>query len=491
MFGKNLKITTKLTISTAVFLVPLAVMFYLLISVSFDSINRYKNEMKGLACLRPAVSLMQIIPQYMRISLDGSSGGKEKISENVTNQLSELNRACQKNFGWSSPRQLADNWNILLNGTEEQQLAAYEQCVKILRAFIAEIANEAGLITDPELENIYLALTATSEMPLMQERIAGLENIFRRHKNRTISEGQLDELKSYATLLVDSDFDSVQTALNAVNDARTKSGQTEIIRVFESPSKAYHDAANSLRSELTRIIAELEEKIDAAARARTRNLREPVLDLNSVSMITGASGLLNNAIYRLQNTAFDRLETLLDARLENLQGHLVRSVILSAAATLAAFVIVFFTTLGIRQSARTAGRVFKTLEKNDLSITVTARAQDELGELLVSLGAFLEKLKTAFASFNQNALMVSTAVHDLSASSKEITTTANEQSASVAEIVSTMENSKNLSEQVAVKTGEVADLAAKTQEFSQRGAELRNANQVMMQKIREQNAKII
>lgn len=58
MFGKNLKITTKLTIATAVFLVPLTVMFYLLISVLFDSINRYKNEMKELACLRPAVSLI-------------------------------------------------------------------------------------------------------------------------------------------------------------------------------------------------------------------------------------------------------------------------------------------------------------------------------------------------------------------------------------------------------------------------------------------------
>jgi methyl-accepting chemotaxis protein len=87
--------------------------------------------------------------------------------------------------------------------------------------------------------------------------------------------------------------------------------------------------------------------------------------------------------------------------------------------------------------------------------------------------------------------MVAISVYDLSASAKEITTTANEQSASVSEIVSTMENSKNLSEQMAAKTTEVADLSKQTQELSLKGAELRDANQEMMEDIRVQNGKII
>jgi methyl-accepting chemotaxis protein len=87
--------------------------------------------------------------------------------------------------------------------------------------------------------------------------------------------------------------------------------------------------------------------------------------------------------------------------------------------------------------------------------------------------------------------MIFTAVHDLSTSAQEITTTANEQSASVAEIVSTMENNKNLSSQVTAKTVEVAELAARTEELSLCGAELRDANEEMMMNIRNQNAKIV
>ena len=54
-----------------------------------------------------------------------------------------------------------------------------------------------------------------------------------------------------------------------------------------------------------------------------------------------------------------------------------------------------------------------------------------------------------------------------------------------------MEGSKNLSEQIAFKTTEVANLALETQELSSKGADLREANQDMMEDIRKQNQKII
>jgi methyl-accepting chemotaxis protein len=149
------------------------------------------------------------------------------------------------------------------------------------------------------------------------------------------------------------------------------------------------------------------------------------------------------------------------------------------------------TNTTISRSTAQLARLFKGLQNNDLSLALTVESQDEFGELMSAFNRFLEKLRTVFVSFSQNASMVSTSVYDLSASAKEISTTSNEQSTSVAEIVATMDDNKNLSRQVAAKTAEVADLMAKTQELSQRGAELRDVNQDMMQDIRDQNAKII
>jgi methyl-accepting chemotaxis protein len=159
-----------------------------------------------------------------------------------------------------------------------------------------------------------------------------------------------------------------------------------------------------------------------------------------------------------------------------------------------AFIALLVLTLCILDSRQTAGslkRLFRGLEANDLSLRLEAQSNDEFGELAAAVTRFLARLREAFDTFTHDANLVAGSVYDLSSSAKEITTTANQQSASVSEIVSTMESSKNLSEQMATKTAEVADLAVQTENLSRKGADLRDANQEMMEGIRTQNVKII
>ena len=166
---------------------------------------------------------------------------------------------------------------------------------------------------------------------------------------------------------------------------------------------------------------------------------------------------------------------------------------ISMMTVIALIFIIFclFITSLLQRSTFMANQIYKSLEENDLSLQIEVKTRDELGELMTGIGNFLEKLKSAFTLFTQNASMVSAAVYDISSSTREITTTANEQSASVAEIVSTMENNKNLSVQVADKTVEVAELADETQNLSRHGASLHDENDKMMQDIRNQNYKIV
>jgi methyl-accepting chemotaxis protein len=152
---------------------------------------------------------------------------------------------------------------------------------------------------------------------------------------------------------------------------------------------------------------------------------------------------------------------------------------------------ILFILMDIKGSANNLKQLFTGLEKDDLSLSLTTRSGDEFGKLFMVFNRFLTRLREVFDSFSHDANMVVIAVYEISASTKEITTTANQQSASVSEIVSTMENNKNLSEQMAAKTAEVADLAKQTQDLSRKGVELRDANQVMMEEIRSQNGTII
>jgi methyl-accepting chemotaxis protein len=156
-----------------------------------------------------------------------------------------------------------------------------------------------------------------------------------------------------------------------------------------------------------------------------------------------------------------------------------------------AIAFVAFITMDINKSVGTLKMLFKGLNENDLTLSLKIHSKDEFGDLMTAFNGFLNILRSTFGSFKQSAQLVSNSVFDLSSSSKEISTTANEQSSSVSEIVSTMEGSKNMSEQIALKTTEVANLAKETQDLSTKGVELRDANQLMMEEIKNQNQKII
>ena len=469
MIGKNIKITTRLTVSAAAFLLPLAVLFFMIISVSLASIRKGQEELQGIDSVRSALSLMRIVPRYMHMAFDRAAGDQGEARKEAE---FELDRFSQN--GYVSARSLFEAWGIISGGAGEPALAAYEHFVDELCAMIARIGDVSALITDPELESSYLSALLVRELPRLQESTILAGNLVRILGNDGIAApGAVwrSELQRRLVLL-EADHVRVCADFDAIAEIMSHNAETETGGVFEGPLKDYYRAVEQLTAMLENIIT------PRGAGPRVAAVQE-------------AAVRINNAAYQLETVLFERLETLIRARVSAFRRRLVQSLALAIAAAAAAFVIIALTAVNIRRSTRAVHRVFKSLEKNDLSVTVNALSRDELGELMMALGGFLEKLKSAFASFNQNAAMVSTAVYDLSASAKEITTTANEQSASVAEIVSTMENSKNLSEQVATKTVEVADLAARTQELSQRGAELRDANQDMMMDIRDQNAKTI
>ncbi|MCL2193438.1 MAG: methyl-accepting chemotaxis protein, partial [Treponema sp.] len=156
-----------------------------------------------------------------------------------------------------------------------------------------------------------------------------------------------------------------------------------------------------------------------------------------------------------------------------------------------AVIFAFVVSSSLTRPIHEIEKVSAALAVMDFSVHIDSSRKDEIGKMQKAFMQIRDSLKSNFSQFSQNASKVSNAVYDLSSSAKEITTTANEQSTSVAEIVSTMENNKGLSGQIAIKTTEVAELAAQTENLSQHGANLHGDNEHMMADIRKQNSKVV
>ena len=473
---KNLKIKTKLTISASVFLLPLGIMLISIISMSYNSIQKNKKELNGIQVLRPAVALMQIIPQFVRLSVDGASGdiefNKQRTYESITELRDKYSAFFVKEGYIVSPNTLMENWEHLSGTTiRDTVIWAYRNIMQDLHKIVVYTGDISGLITDSDIECAYLVAASVHELPQAQERLVLISNLLRTIEDGAFTQRRREELNRHLQLLIYSDNARIQNRFSAAEALRKRN--TGSLESFENYLKACID------------------RVSYFAEAVEFVLHDEVVNKESIPTLHETSSHTNNATFRLQSAALDRLEEIIKNRISTYTLHLSLSLAAAIVATIIAFWIILITTLGIRSSTNSMGKVFKRLDNNDLSVKIESTSNDELGEFMTALDCFLDKLKLAFHSFNSNTQMVSQAVMELSSSAKEMTATANEQSASVAEIVSTMESNKALSVQAAEKTTEVANLAVQTQDLSRRGAELREVNENMMLDIRNQNAKII
>jgi len=473
---KNVKLTVRLIISVAVFVLPLGIMLFSIVSASLASIRKYSIELNGINVLHPAINLMQSIPQYVNSYIDNPSGNISASKDYTADLLDELTHKYKEYFGHEPVvvpmNNFSENWQHLTNTRiRETILHSYSEIMQDLIKLISYVGDISGLITDSEIEGSYLISSAVHELPQVQERMIFIGNILRTIEAGSFTQRRRSELELHLQLLVHADNARIQKRFNTIESFGKRNSET--FYSFENLLKlCYNDIVH---------YSELVEYV----------INNNVNSAESLSVLFETGINTNNSVYRLQSSALDRLETIINDRINRAWRNFLISLALSLASTVFAFAIIISTINYIRKSTYTIGKVFKRLDENDLTVYIDSLSKDELGELMSALNGFLHKLNTAFTSFGKNAKMVTTAALELSSSAQEITATANEQSANIEEIVKIMENIKELSVQAAENTTEVANLAAKTQELSRKGAELSDINENMMLDIRNQNEKII
>jgi methyl-accepting chemotaxis protein len=475
-FFKNLKLIKKLTISAAVFVLPLGIMLFTIISMSISSIRDDSIELNGIEALNPAINLMRSIPLFVNSSFEDSKDDINNNKQYIIKLLSELNEKHEKYFFDDalnvSPQSLLDNWELLSKTTiRDSFLWAYRQMMLDLNNLIAYVVDISGLVTDRDIESAYLVAAAFHELTQAQDRMVLIENLLRTIQDGAFTQKRKTELLLNLELLMYSDNIRIQNRFHSIENIRNKNINT--FESFEILLKSCYDTIAYFSSSVEYII------------------NEPVINIDAIPVLFETATNANSATYRLQSASLGRLETIIKERIALYRLRLILSLTAAIFATAFAFFIILITTFGIRKSTDSMGVVFKRLNENDLSVTIESISNDELGEFMTLLGDFLSKLRITFSSINKNSSMVSLAMVDLSATARQMAATANEQSASIAEIVSTIEGNTNLTAQSAEKTKEVANLAVQTQELSRRGATIREANESMMFDIKNQNVKII
>ena len=520
MFFSKLKISTKLLISSAVFLIPIGVMLFLIASTTVEKIQKNMDELEGINTLKPAVTVMQNLPEYLNVYLGVKQGDLRSLEGQISGAIRILDREMRRyrTEDRELPNLLSD-WEVLRNTAkdDEEIYDKYQEFAASLASLMNWIGEYSRLILVSDMETYYLIASAITSIPEASLRLVNTGNLLRKNvyeaeavvarwnseladaqalgrrlttlpfegDPRTITFSMLvladNQLIRNNRILFESDRERISGSL-----ALTMSGNTRTARQSNRSAKNA-DAFLELEEKLGRYQDTVTVLSGQFGRMMGFNIQNPI----TVSEFLDTVSQLNTDLCELWAESFNHLDLRIQRNTAVSQRDLILYLLLVFITLGLAVAFVIFITKDISRSVETLKTLFKGLNENDLTLTLPINSKDEFGDLMTAFNGFLNILRSTFGSFKQSAQLVSNSVFDLSSSSKEITTTANEQSTSVSEIVSTMESSKNLSEQIAIKTTEVANLASETQELSSKGAELREANQNMMEDIRKQNQKII
>ena len=167
MFFSKFKISTKLFISSIVFLVPIGVMLFFICSMTIGIIRKTMDEHDGIAMLKPAVTVMQTLPEYLNVYLGLEQGNLRSLDEQITGALRALDRGMSRYIRVSEQPNLLGNWETMkrIETNDIEFYHQYQDFAYSLVNVINRIGEHSGLILVSDINTYYFIDLVMSGIP--------------------------------------------------------------------------------------------------------------------------------------------------------------------------------------------------------------------------------------------------------------------------------------------------------------------------------------
>ncbi len=133
----------------------------------------------------------------------------------------------------------------------------------------------------------------------------------------------------------------------------------------------------------------------------------------------------------------------------------------------------------------------ENIAAGDLTGRVEQKSHDEIGTVSIHFNALIDTVEDMLRRIKSTSAELFESVQNLSVSSQQITATSNEQAAAVKEIVTTMEDSDQLSKNIANRIEEVTRISDNTREVVQTGFSTVQGTLEKMDEIKKSNSETI
>src|SRR5215813_1385261 len=175
----RLKYPRKFALISLLFILPLALVMYFLLSEMNDRIDFAQKEVLGDRYLRTLRKLLEHVPQAGRLAHAYANGGVSLRPELIRKQA-EIDEdlaavaAVDQNLGGILQTAgkfavLQENWRFLKTKTLSLDMSdtdeLYTKLMADIRALISQVGDTSNLILDPDLDSYYLMDSVLLKLP--------------------------------------------------------------------------------------------------------------------------------------------------------------------------------------------------------------------------------------------------------------------------------------------------------------------------------------
>ena len=426
----RLKYPYKFGLVSLVFMIPIVVLLYLLITDINAGLEVARNEQAGIEYLKSLRELMadgqkhrgatagwlggdQAFASKMT-DLQGAIGKEFAAGDEVDKQLGQL---LKMSATW---KELKDKWQAIKGKVNEfkpkESYDHHTEYITLIKAAMVQVADNSGLTLDPEADSFYVQDAVVARLPQLAESLGQVRALGAGVAARDSATGE----ERAQIAVIENAFEE---AMNAVQHGLTVAGE----------------ANDALRKKIDAPLRETHRQVEEFGQFLTNEIvTKKDIKLDSADYFSRATKVIDS-VYGLYDLLYPELQSLLQARIARLSWK--RTSMFSFVAVVVG--VVFYLYLGfylaVINTVRSLDDASRKMAAGDLSIHASDIAHDELGNAARGFNAMVEKLHSVVAQVKEAAVGLSNASEQVSATAQSLSQSSSEQAAGVQETSASVE----------------------------------------------------
>jgi len=453
---RDLKLSSKLGLCGLSFLVPIALLLFLLLKQMAGDIRMTQVEIMGVAAMDPLEDITETMPERLRLSLARMAGENVdvpmgQIDAFLRDRFAELDRrltTCAPALGLTSERlnqvglpQLEPQAFVRATqelaertpATAEELLAQHAKFHSMLTDMREYLADSAQLVLDPELATYYLMYLLVVDIPRAQERLGMLST------SGYMALSGMPGAEAERARLVQLSAAWEQSAVERILDKLAKAQRAlggDRLKALPRAVQAYAEAARSFLQ-----------------LAKGVGVNDPSISrqsfLKAWQNASGAGASLWDQCYPLLKELLQDRSRALKIRMGLALGVSLASVV---GAALLAWTIVTSITAPLARVARIAttiaegkvGQASRMLEQSCPSGSCTrerllagSRSRSETSQLYSAVAVMIHGLEELLGAVNSTGGQIQSSAGRIAATARQLEASATQQAASTVEVGAT------------------------------------------------------